>query len=156
MSEKNKLDRIDLAILRIIQQNAKMSYKDIAEKLDLSRTPVFERIKKMERNGIIKQYATIIDSSKIGHKEVIFCHIKMKEHDADAIKTFEELIKSIPQIVECYHVTGECDCILKIRVDNMKDYHELVLSQMSADNNILSFHSYFTMNEVKNQIHYDF
>lgn len=153
MNDKYKLDRTDLQILRTIQENAKMSYKDIAESLNISRTPVFERIKKMERNGIITQYITIVDEKKIRHSELIFCHIKMKEHDTNSIKSFEKLINSIPQVIECYHVTGECDSILKVRVRNMKEYQNLVLSQLSTENNILSFHSYFSMAKVKHQIH---
>lgn len=155
MSKNLKLDQIDLNILRTIQRNAKMSYKDIAEKLKLSRTPIFERIKKMEHNGIIKEYVAVIDCEKIGIKEIIYCHIKLKEHESNMIKSFESLINKIPQIVECHHVTGEYDCILKVLVKDIKTYQNLVLSKLSEDNNVLSFHSHFTIGEVKNHINCD-
>lgn len=144
-----KLDKMDFQILNILQKNAKVSYKDIAEKLHLSRTPIFERVKKMEKAGIIKQYVTLVDAKKLGHSQIIICNIRLKEHGTDAVAKFKELVSTLPQIMECYHIAGDYDFIMKIIVPNMSDYQEFVLNEFNSENNILKIHSSFVMGELK-------
>lgn len=148
-TQQIKLDKMDFQILNILQKNAKVSYKDIAEQLHLSRTPIFERVKKMEKAGIIKQYVTLIDTKKLGHNQIIICNIRLKEHGTDAVSKFKELVSKLPQIMECYHIAGDYDFIMKIIVQSMSDYQEFVLNEFNSENNILKVHSSFVMGELK-------
>ncbi|MEZ4854119.1 Lrp/AsnC family transcriptional regulator [Flavobacterium sp.] len=145
-----KLDATDKKLLNLIQNNAKLTNKELALKLNLSVTAVFERIKKLEREAIIKNYVTLLDKNKIDKNFVVFCHVKLAQHNIDFIKHFEKEIIKLNEVLECYHVSGDYDYILKILVKNMEEYREFMVTKLTTIKDIGSTHSTFMIGEVKN------
>ena len=103
------LDVKDLAILRLLQNNARMSVKEISEAVQLSTTPVHERIKRLESNGVIKQYATLIDGAKVRKGLMVICYVSLNQHSKKSGTQFIKLINELPEVVECYSISGEFD-----------------------------------------------
>lgn len=145
-----KLDQIDYKLIELLQQNCKQTTKELAAQLDLSTTAVHERIKKLERQKIITDYIAVVNKDKIDRSFLAISHIKIKSHSKDAILQFEKKIHQIPEILECFHVSGEYDYILKIGVKDMETYRELMLSKLTTMEEVQSSHSMFVIKEVKN------
>lgn len=144
------LDHIDLRILNILQNDSNLSTKQLASKVNLSITPVFERVKKLERTGYIKKYVAILDAEKLEKGLMVFCSITLKEHTKAIGNQFVNDIKALNEVVECYNISGDYDFLLKILVKNMKDYQNFVLNHLGELPNIGSAHSTFVMGEIKN------
>ena len=143
------LDNKDLAILRLLQQNAKATVKDIADAVHLSTTPVHERIKRMEQNGVIKQYATLVDHSKVKKGLMVICYVSLKQHDKNAGTEFIQLIQSLPEVIECYNISGEFDFMLKVVTENMDDYYNFHVNKLSQAGNLGHVQSVFVMGIIK-------
>ena len=116
------LDAKDIAILQLLQQNARMTVKEIAGKIHLSTTPVHERIKRLEANGVIKQYATLLDHTKVNKGLIAICYVSLKEHNKTAGTKFVKAILQMPEVVECYTISGEFDFMLKVMCADMNTY----------------------------------
>jgi len=142
-------DQKDIAILRLLQQNARMTVKEISEKVHLSTTPVYERIKRMEENGIIKQYATLVDPAKVKKGLLVICYVSLKEHSKTAGAKFIKTINSMEEVVECYNISGEFDFMLKIAVENMDAYYDFHVNKLSEAENIGNVQSTFVMGTIK-------
>ena len=110
------LDAKDLAILKLLQQNARITVKEIAEQVHLSTTPVHERIKRMEESGVIKQYATLLDHSKVKKGLMVICYVSLKQHDKTAGGKFIKRMHELNEVIECYNISGEFDFMLKVVV----------------------------------------
>lgn len=149
------IDEIDLKILSIIQENAKATHKEIAEKLHLSRTPIFDRIRKLERKGIIDKYVTILNRKKINKSLIVFCSVSLKEHGMEWVSEFQKTISDYNQVMECYHIAGNHDFFLKVVVDNVDEYQHFVLKKLSQIKNITNVQSAFVMGELKYNLSYD-
>lgn len=143
-----QLDKTDKQILAFLQKNGKMTIKEMAKRLDLSTTPIFERIKKMEKNGIIDQYTIVVNPRKLGKKLYAFAHISLKHHDKQLVDEFVEKIVEVPEVMECHYTTGSADFIIKILVDDMDKYKEFVIEQLFNIPNIGKIESYLSL-EVK-------
>ncbi len=146
---EGKLDNIDLMILRNLQQNARLTTKELATIVNLSTTPVFERLKRLERDGFIKKYVAILDADKLGQGFIVFCCVKLKQMNKEIATNFVGVIKDIPQVTECYNVSGEFDYMLKIHAPDMKYYNEFILNVLGTIDSIGSIQSTFVMNEIK-------
>ena len=144
------LDKIDRRILSLLQSDSKQTNKQIALQLNLSTTAIYERIKKLEKEGIIKKYVALIDKDKINKSFLIFCHIKLAQHSKEFLSNFEKEILKLDEVSECFHVSGDYDYILKIHVENMKSYREFMVTKLTTIKHIGSTHSIFTIGEVKN------
>ncbi|MFC0184886.1 Lrp/AsnC family transcriptional regulator, leucine-responsive regulatory protein [Pseudarcicella hirudinis] len=144
------LDVTDLKILQLLQQDALMTNKDIAARLNLTTTPVHERIKRMERDGVIEQYTVILNKSKLGKSLTVFCDISLKEHATEFLAQFENDVMLLPEVVECYCVSGHSDFLLKVLVKDMDEYREFILHKLAAIKNIGNAQSHFVMSEAKN------
>ena len=144
-----KLDDIDIKILRILQDDAKTTNKEIAAALGLTTTPVFERIKKLERQGIIDGYSARINREKVGQHIVAFCHVYLKEHAQDYIEKFEERIMLLEEVIECHHIAGDSDYLLKIIVPDMPSYRDFMSNKLAAIEHIGRVQSSFVMKEIK-------
>jgi DNA-binding Lrp family transcriptional regulator len=103
------LDKIDLSILKLLQENARATVKEIASKVHLSTTPVHERIKRMEQSGVIKQYATLVDHTKVKKGLMVICYVSLKEHSKNAGIKFIKSINALNEVVDCYNISGEFD-----------------------------------------------
>ena len=142
------LDSTDLHILKLLQEDAKMTMKEIAGKMDLTITPVYERIRSMEREGVVKKYMAIVDLEKLGFEFMVFCEVSLKSHSLDFIREFTRAIENVNEVVECYHIAGPYDYLLKVIVKTMDDYQHFVLSRLSTLNNIGKVQSMFVLKEV--------
>tara|TARA_R110002073_G_scaffold313380_2_gene485252 strand:- start:17067 stop:17525 length:459 start_codon:yes stop_codon:yes gene_type:complete len=144
------LDSTDKKILTLLQKDSKQTNKQISLQLNLSVTAIYERIKKLEKEGIIKKYVALIDKDKINKSFLIFCHIKLLQHSKEFLSNFEKEILKLDEVSECFHVSGDYDYILKIHVEDMKAYREFMVTKLTTIRHIGSTHSIFTINEVKN------
>ncbi len=144
------LDKTDKKLLNLLQVNSKQTNKALADKLNLSVTAVFERIKKLERSNTIKSYVALLNRNKIERSFVVFCHIKLIQHTKEYLTTFEKEVIALDEVMECFHVSGDYDYILKIGVKDMETYREFMVTKLTTLNYIGSTHSTFMIGEVKN------
>ena len=143
------LDAIDLKILRLLQEDARLTTKELAGRVNLSTTPVFERLKRLEREGFIKKYVAVLDAEKLDLGFEVFCLVKLKQMTRDVAREFTRVIRDIPQVAECYNISGEYDYLLKIRARNMKDYNDFIINVLGTIDAIGSIQSSFVMDEIK-------
>ncbi len=146
----NGLDSVDLSLLKLLAQDAKYTTKELAKLVNLSASPVFERVKRLENNGYIKKYIAILDAEKFEHGFIVFCNIKLKQHDKQIGHRFVSDILKINEVVECYNISGEYDFILKVYAKDMKHYQDFVFNKLGSVDSIGSTHSTFVMSEIKN------
>ena len=144
------LDEVDLKILRQLQENSRLTTKELAAIVHLSPTPVFERVKRLEREGYIRKYMAVLDAEKLNRGFVVFCNVSMKQHTFENSQRIMAAVQNIPEIVECYNISGNYDFMLKIFVENMKHYQEFVLRILGELDCIGSLNSFFVLGEVKN------
>ncbi|MCG8699760.1 MAG: Lrp/AsnC family transcriptional regulator [Bacteroidales bacterium] len=150
-----ELDKTDLAILNLIQDNAKIPHKEIAEQLHLTRTPIFDRIRKMERSGIILKYITLLNPKKINRGLTVLCQISLTRHGKQHVDEFQKKINEFPQVMECYHIAGNFDFFLKVAVKDIDQYQQFALKELSTIPNISNIQSSFVMGKLKHTYSYD-
>ncbi|MEL4308406.1 Lrp/AsnC family transcriptional regulator [Joostella sp. CR20] len=143
-------DAIDKELLELLQKDAKQTTKALSLKLNLSKTAVYERIKKLEKEGVIKGYTALLDKKRINKAFVVFCHVRLVQHTKEHIESFEREVKKLPEVLECYHVSGDYDYILKVNVAGMVAYREFMTTKLTSLKHIGSTHSIFMIEEVKN------
>ncbi len=144
------LDEIDLQILKTLQKNAKLTTKELADAVHLTPTPVFERQKRLERQGYIMRYTAVIDPEKLGQGLLVFCKVKLQQINHEIADAFMRRIQRIPEVTECYNISGAYDYLLKVRARDMKQYQEFVLNKLGDIDNVGAIESTFVMSEVKN------
>lgn len=144
------LDATDKKLLFLLQSDSKKTTKELSLQLNLSVTAVYERIKKLEREGIIDKYVALINRSKVGKGFGVFCHLKLIQHTKEFIAKFESEVKQLKEVIECHHVSGDYDYILKIVVKDMEAYREFLVTKLTTLQHIGSTHSTFMISEVKN------
>ncbi len=148
-TERYRLDERDTDILRALQQNARLSNKELASIVHLSTTPTYERVKRLERLGFIKQYATILDAGKLNKGFAVFCSVKLHRINREKTLDFISMIQQVPEITECYNISGSFDFLLRIQAPDMKYYQQLLLNVIGRHENIAALESAFVMEEVK-------
>ncbi|TBX70154.1 Lrp/AsnC family transcriptional regulator [Flavobacterium silvisoli] len=144
------MDTTDKKLLALLQQDTKKTTKELAGKLNLSVTAVYERIKKLEREGIIHKYVALLNRNKVDKGFVVFCHIKLIQHSKEFLTNFERQVIKLDEVLECFHVSGDYDYILKLFVKDMEEYREFMVTKLTTLNHIGSTHSTFMIGEVKN------
>jgi len=144
------MDSIDKKLLQLLQTDSKKTTKELSLKLNLSVTAVYERIKKLEREGIIDKYVVLVNRSKVGKGFVVFCHLKLIQHTREFLTKFESEVVKLPEVLECHHVSGDYDYILKIAVKDMEAYRAFLVTKLTTLDHIGSTHSTFMISEVKN------
>ena len=144
------LDSTDKKLLSLLQSNCKQTTKELSLKLYLSVTAVYERIKKLERERIIDKYVVLVNRSKVEKGFVVFCHLKLIQHTKEFISKFESEVVLLNEVLECHHVSGDYDYILKIVVKDMEAYREFLVTKLTTLQHIGSTHSTFMISEVKN------
>ncbi len=143
------LDEKDLAILKLLEQNARITVKEIADTIHLSTTPVHERIKRMEENGVIKQYVTLLDAKKLDKGLMVICYVSLREHNKTAGLKFIKSILALKEIMECYSISGEFDFMLKVLTTDMETYYDFHVNKLSQVENVGHVQSTFVMGVVK-------
>lgn len=149
MEKTELLDAVDMEILRALQKNARLTTKELAAMVNLSTTPVFERVKLLEQRGYVKGYVAVLDAEKLGRGFVVFCSVKMRRIGREIAEDFARVVRSIPEVTECYNISGSYDYLLKIHAPNMKYYQEFVLNILGNIDHLGSLESTFVMDEIK-------
>jgi len=144
-----QLDEKDRLILKLLQQNAKMTVREIAAQVHLSTTPVHERIKRMEDSGVILQYATLVDHAKVRKGLMVICYISLKEHNKKSGSRFIKTINELTEVIECYNISGEFDFMLKVVTESMDAYYDFHVNKLGQLENIGHMQSTFVMGVVK-------
>lgn len=144
------IDNTDIKLLKLLQENSALTTKELAKLVNLSTTPVFERVKRLEKNGYIKKYTAVLDAEKLSKGFIVFCNIRLKHHSRKLGKQFMEAIMPISEVTECYNISGDYDFILKIHIENMQHYQDFVLNTLGVIDCIGSLQSHFVMGETKN------
>lgn len=142
-------DKIDKKLLFYLQKDSKMTVKELSIYLDLSATAVYERVKKLEKKGVVEKYVALLNKEKIERSFVVFCQIKLMQHKQTYVKKFEREVIKFEEVLECYNVSGDYDYFLKVVVKNMEAYHNFLNDKLTTLDHISSAHSTFIMNEVK-------
>ncbi|MDO9372939.1 MAG: Lrp/AsnC family transcriptional regulator [Bacteroidota bacterium] len=148
-TEQVSLDSKDLAILHLLQKNARITVKEISEQMHLSTTPVHERIKRMEATGVIKQYATLVDHTKVKKGLMVICYVSLKEHTKNAGTKFIETMHALNEVIECYNISGEFDFMLKVVSEDMNAYYDFHVNKLSQIENMGHVQSVFVMGIIK-------
>lgn len=143
------LDIIDKKLLKLLQSNSKQTNKELSIKLNLSVTAVYERIKKLEKEGILSKYVALLQKEKVNKNFVAFCHIKLAQHTQDYIIKFEKEVSNLVEVMECYHISGDYDYLVKVIVSDMEAFREFMVNKLTSISHIGSTHSMFVINEVK-------
>ena len=143
------LDKTDKKLLELLQEDAKQTNKQLALQLNLSTTAVYERIKRLERAEIITKYIGIINHKAVEKSFVVLCHIKLVQHTKEYLTKFESEILELDEVLECLHVSGDYDYIIKIYVKDMDAYREFMVTKLTTIRHIGSTHSTFVISEIK-------
>ncbi|MHA7844430.1 MAG: Lrp/AsnC family transcriptional regulator [Winogradskyella sp.] len=143
------LDELDKELLKLLQKDSKQTNKALSHALGLSVTAVYERIRKLEKNGIVGNYVALIDKKKVDKAFVAFCHVKLVQHSQDYVMKFEREVRKLDEVLECYHISGDYDYLLKVLVKDMEAFRYFMVKKLTNIDHIGSTHSMFMINEVK-------
>ena len=150
--ETHQLDKTDLQLLKILQENGRISIKELAQRVHLSPTPVFDRVRRLESSGVIERYTTVLNAAKLGQGFLVFCSVKLRRMGKDIAHDFVERIKDIPEVAECYNISGEFDYLLKIYAPDMQYYNEFCINVLGTIESLGSIQSSFVMNPDKTSV----
>ncbi len=144
-----QLDKTDKYLLELLQEDSKQTNKELSNKLGLSVTAVYERIKKLERAQVISKYVALLNKKAVDQSFVTFCSIKLVQHSKDYVMKFEREVAKLDEVLECYHISGDYDYLLKVIVADMDAFREFMVKKLTTISHIGSTHSAFMINEVK-------
>jgi DNA-binding Lrp family transcriptional regulator len=150
MEKKAKqIDEIDLKLLNLLQQNSRITIRSLSEKLFLSTTPIYERIKKLEKSGLIKQYITLLDPKRLDKNLIVYISINLVKHTKEVVEKFEQAIEKLDEVSECYYISGNFDFLLKVYCKDMDAYHDFLTDKLSIIEDISQFYSSFVLTNSK-------
>ncbi|MDB5239626.1 MAG: AsnC family transcriptional regulator [Spirosoma sp.] len=144
------LDKTDRSILRLLQGNARLTIQEIGRQINLSKTPVHERIKQLERDGVIDRYVTIVDKKKVGNGVMVYCQVTLDKQTRDSFADYDAAVRDLPEVLECNRVSGTFDYLLKIVSRDMETYNRFYQDRLSVIAGTLHISSFFVMAEIKN------
>lgn len=144
-----QLDETDIKILQALQLNAKVNTKELSEQLHISKTPIYERIKRLENDGYIKGYTALVDNKKVGLPLIVFCNVSLAVHDDEHIQHFKKEITDIDEIMECYSTGGIYDFFLKVVLKDLDAYNRFVFEKLTKVHGIVKMQSSFVLSEIK-------
>jgi len=148
------LDNDDLRILQLLQHDARLTNKEIADKIGKSVSPVYERIKRLQADGYIKHYTAILDNKMINRSLIAYTNVHLKDHSQMTMLEFEKRVSNFSEVMECYHMTGEYDFLLKVAVSNMDAYYDFVINRLAKLPNVGTVQSFFVLHESKKNTAY--
>jgi len=149
------IDEIDLKILRILQEDSNRTTKQIAQSLHMTASPIYERVRRLEKKGYIKKYVALLDKKKLKKSISAICMVSLRYHNEGFIDTFDKQIRELKEVQECYHMAGKVDFFLKIHLESLEGYHQFVRTKLSKINNIGVLESYFVLKEITNNTEFD-
>ena len=151
-SQSHQLDKIDRNIIRFLQQNARMPHTELARKVGLSTTPCKERVKRLERDGVIQRYQAVLNPAALDRGLVVFVQIRLNRTSQDIFEEFTARAVDLPEIQECYLVSGNFDYLLKARVADMNAYRTLLGETLLTLPGVLESTSYVVMEQVSESL----
>ena len=147
-----RLDKTDISILRALQENGRITVKDLALKVHLSPSPVFDRLHRLESEGYIQRYTAIVNPVKLGRGFIVYCSVRLRQMGRDIAHDFISRVKDIPEVAECYNISGEFDYLLKIYAPDMQYYNEFCINVLGTIESLGSIQSSFVMNPIKTSV----
>ena len=149
MSVNNKLDHIDKEILNILQENGRITNTELASRVGMSPPPMLERVKKLEKRGIITKYVALIDPDTIDKGTMALVSVSLDRHRIKSIDQFTHAIEKLPEVMECYHITGEDDYLLKVAVKDIHEYENFILKKLTKLPALSKIKTSFILSTVK-------
>ncbi len=143
------MDNYDKKILEFLQENGKITAKELADKISLSQTPIYERIKKFEKAGVIKRYVALLEPNLLNKNLVVFMNITIKQHDKNSRDKFIEKVARLNQVSEFYHTSGTFDFLIKVRFANIIEYKNFLVNEIASIENIGDIDSQIVLEEIK-------
>jgi len=150
----NQLDKEDLQILELLQQDAHMTHKEIGKRLHKSVTPIHVRVKRLKEEGYIKRYVAIVDPAKVGQGLIAYTQVQLKEHSQQALSTFQKEVVKLPEVLECYHMSGIFDFLLRITIRDMNAYNEVLMTKLSKLPDVGNMQTFFVLSAAKQETAY--
>ena len=144
------LDDLDKTILRLLQADGRLSNLDLARQINLSPPATHARLKQLEKEGYIRKFTTLVDRDKAGFDLLCFIHVALQMHQLEQVENFRTMIRQIPEVLECHHITGEYDYLLKVVLHNRKDLERFVVDRITPIQGIARIHTSLALTEVKN------
>jgi len=151
-----QIDNVDKEILKILQTDCRITAKEIATRLGMSKTPVYERIKKLESQGFILKYVALTDPKKADKGLISYISVLLTNHSKEVVEEFTKQVKEMPEVSECYYVSGNIDFLLKVYTRDMEDYYRFITNQFSTIRNMNRFYSSFILDTTKQETAFDF
>ncbi len=148
-SSEDALDNLDKAILRILQTEGRISNVDLAGRVNLSPSAAHGRIKRLEQRGFIQSYAGLLNREKLGYDMLCFINVTLQLHQSENVDNFKTIIQAMPEVLECHHVTGEYDYLLKVAIRNRKDLQRFVVDCLTPVPGLAHIHTSLVLSEVK-------
>ncbi len=144
-----RLDAIDLKILRALQKNARLTTKELAAEINLSTSPTFERWRRLEREGYIERYMAVVNPQKVSAGFIVLCNVRLRQHTHELISQFMDAVQSIDRVTDCWNTSGEFDFVIKVYNRDMAAYQDFMLNTLGNISCIGSLNSVFVIGEVK-------
>ena len=148
-SKNMMLDRVDKSLLRALQLDGRLSNVQLAKKISLSPPATHSRLRRLEKDGYIRQYAAVVDREKAGYDLLCFIHISLQMHKVEQVEKFREATRRMPEVLECHHITGEYDYLLKVVLKNRKDLERFVVDKITPIPGVARIHTSLVLTEVK-------
>lgn len=149
---KISLDATDRQILEMLQEDAKINIKEIAAKLNITKTPIYERIKRLEKEGVIEKYVTVLNRKKLGSSIIVFLEGSLKVEKFEQADEFFEAVAATPEIIECYLLGGENDFMLKVIAPELDKYHDFYATKIASLPRVGQIKSSFVIKEIKHSM----
>jgi len=143
------LDEIDKLILRLLQADGRLSNLDLARQINLSPPATHARLRQLEKDGYIRKFTTLVDREKAGFDLLCFIHVALQMHQLEQVDNFRNMMRQIPEVLECHHITGEYDYLLKVVLHNRKDLERFVVDRITPISGIARIHTSLALTEVK-------
>jgi len=154
MAMNHDLDQTDTGILNLLQTDARLSHKELAHRLNKTVTPIHVRVRRLQNEGYIKRYAAIVDPKKVGRDLIAYTQVQLKEHSQKKLMAFSAEVIKLTEVMECYHMTGAFDFLLRIAIKDMDEYNQLLMNKLSDLPDVGTMQSFFVMSEAKNETAY--
>jgi DNA-binding Lrp family transcriptional regulator len=148
-SQTNALDAVDKALLKALQADGRLSNVELARKIHLSPPATHARRRRLEKSGYIRQYAAIVNREKAGYDLLVFIHISLQVHQLQQVEKFRAAVRQMPEVLECHHITGEYDYLLKVALRNRKDLERFVVDRLTPMPGVARIHTSLVFTEVK-------
>ncbi len=148
-SQQAMLDAVDKALLRALQTDGRLSNVELARRINLSPPATHARLRRLEKDGYLRQYTAVVDREKAGYDLLCFIHISLQMHQVEQVEKFRKMVRQMPEVLECHHITGEYDYLLKVVLRNRKDLERFVVDRLTPIPGVARIHTSLVFTEVK-------